>query len=60
MNYTPLTRLVDIFSIAATTVFVVAIGFSRWWLVLAGLLLLATAIGLYIVQAGRGKSSKSD
>ena len=58
MSDARLTRLGDFLSGAGSTVLVVTIAFPRWWIVLAGLLLMAIAMGLYVVQHRREKTSR--
>jgi len=58
MSDTQLTRLGDFISGAGSTVLVVAVASPRWWIVLAGLLLMAIAMGLYVVQYRGAQSSK--
>ena len=60
MSDTQLTRLADFISGAGSTVLVVAVASTRWWIVLAGLLLMAIAIGLYVVPYRRAQSNKSN
>jgi hypothetical protein len=59
MSDTQLTRLGDFISGAGSTILLVAIASPRWWIVLAGLLLMAKAIGVYVVQYRRAQSGKS-
>ncbi len=58
MSDTQLTRLGDFISGAGSTVLVVAVASPRWWIVLAGLLLMAIAMRLYVVQYRGAQSSK--
>ena len=60
MSDTQLTRLGDFISGAGSMVLVVAVASLRWWIVLAGLLLMAIAMGLYVVPCRRVQSRKSN
>ena len=60
MSDTQLTRLGDFISGAGSTVLVIAVASTSWWIVVAGLLLMAIAIGLNVARYRRTQSRKSN